>query len=513
MGTVSNRRVAKNTVILYFRMLLTMAVALYASRVILKVLGASDFGLYNVVGGVVTMLSFLNGSLSAGTSRFISFALGKGDKEKLSSIFNVSLTAHIGIALFIFLIAETIGLWFVNTQMVFPQDRTLAVNIVYQLTILTAMLSFTQAPFTADIIAHEQMTVYAYGSIGEAVLNLGMVLLLMVINTPDSLITYSIMVFVVKTIIIIYYRYYCVKHYEESKWKFVKDKSLYKEIISFSGWDIIGNLTIVTQGQGINILLNIYFGPIVNAARAIAYQVQGAFQNFSGNFMMAVNPQIIKSYSRGEKEDMIKLINNSALFSFLLLLLFMFPVFFKLNSILVIWLDEFPDHTHDFTILVLIMIMIRALANPVVRGIHATGDIKSLNIYAGIFGLLPLPAAWICFKIGLDAISAFWILLVWALFANAIEIIILKSKLRFDFSIKQHLLYVYLRCVLSVVCVCAPVYLLSISFGDSFINFCFYYGLSLIVEAFILFFVGAPKEVRLKIVQFIKSKYETFRAK
>jgi len=229
--------------------------------------------------------------------------------------------------------------------------------------------------------------------------------------------------------------------------------------------------------------------------------------------MMAVNPQIIKSYSRGEKEDMIKLINNSALFSFLLLLLFMFPVFFKLNSILVIWLDEFPDHTHDFTILVLIMIMIRALANPVVRGIHATGDIKSLNIYAGIFGLLPLPAAWICFKIGLDAISAFWILLVWALFANAIEIIILKSKLRFDFSIKQHLLYVYLRCVLSVVCVCAPVYLLSISFGDSFINFCFYYGLSLIVEAFILFFVGAPKEVRLKIVQFIKSKYETFRAK
>ena len=181
MGTVSNRRVARNTVILYFRMLLTMAVSLYASRVVLQVLGASDYGLYNVVGGVVTMLSFLNGSLSAGTSRFISYALGVGNNDRLSSIFNVALTCHIGIALAIFIIAETAGLWFVNTQMVFPPDRTFAVNVVYQLTIITAMLSFTQAPFTADIIAHEQMTVYAYGSIGEASLKLGMVLLLKVL--------------------------------------------------------------------------------------------------------------------------------------------------------------------------------------------------------------------------------------------------------------------------------------------------------------------------------------------
>ena len=513
MGTVSNRRVARNTVILYFRMLLTMAVSLYASRVVLQVLGASDYGLYNVVGGVVTMLSFLNGSLSAGTSRFISYALGVGNNDRLSSIFNVALTCHIGIALAIFIIAETAGLWFVNTQMVFPPDRTFAVNVVYQLTIITAMLSFTQAPFTADIIAHEQMTVYAYGSIGEASLKLGMVLLLKVLHTPDALITYALMIFIVQTLIMLFYRYYCIKHYLESKWKFIKDKSLYKEILSFSGWDIIGNLTIVTQGQGVNILLNIYFGPVVNAARAIAYQVQGAFQQFSSNFMMAVNPQIIKSYSRSEKKEMVQLINNSSLFAFFLLLTFIMPVFFKLDTLLGVWLGEYPEYTHDFTILVLVTIMIRALANPVVRGTHATGDIKSLNIYAGILGLLPLPVAWLSFKIGYPAIMAFWIILIWAICANVVEILILKSKLRSYFSIRYHLIYVYMRCLFSTIMVMIPVYYLNKLFGESFIQFIIYYGCSLIVEGLLLFFVGAPRELRNKIINIIKSKYAAIKVK
>ena len=513
MGTVSNRRVAKNTVVLYFRMALTMAVSLYASRVVLQVLGASDYGLYNVVGGVVTMLSFLNGSLSAGTSRFISFALGKDDNDKLSSIFNVALTCHIGIALAIFVLAETVGLWFVNTQMVFPPERTFAVNVVYQLTIITAMLSFTQTPYTADIIAHEQMTVYAYGSIGEASLKLGMVLLLKAINTPDALITYAIMVFVVQTLVMLFYRFYCLRHYSESKWRLIKDKSLYKEIISFSGWDIMGHLTIVTQGQGINILLNIYFGPVVNAARAIAYQVQGAFEQFTSNFMMAVNPQIIKSYSRGEKKDMIQLINNSALFSYFLLLLFMFPVFFKLDTVLSLWLGDFPDNTHLFTICVLVMIMIRAMAHPVVRGVHATGDIKNLNLFAGILGLLPLPVAWICFKFGMPAITAFFVLIVWAACANAVEIIILKSKLKDGFSIIQHVSYVYFRSVLTTLYVFIPVWGLSCFFEDSIWQFCLYYGCSLLVEFIIIFFIGSPKSLRNKLISIVKDKYEAVKAK
>lgn len=513
MGVVSNKRVAKNTVILYFRMLLTMAVSLYASRVVLQVLGASDYGLYNVVGGVVTMLSFLNGSLTAGTSRFISFALGKGEEERLSSIFNVALTCHIGISIVLFVVAETVGLWFVNSQMVFPPERTLAVNVVYQLTILTAMLSFTQAPFTADIIAHEQMTVYAYGSIGEATLKLGMVLLLRVINSSDALITYAVMICVVQTIIMMFYRFYCIRNYNETKWRFVKEKPLYREILSFSGWDILGNLTVVTQGQGINILLNIYFGPVVNAARAIAYQVQGAFQQFNSNFMMAVNPQIIKSYSSGKKEDMIRLINNSALFSFLLLLFFMFPVFFKLDTILGVWLGRYPDNTHDFTILVLIVIMIRALAHPVVRGTHATGDIKSLNLYAGILGLLPLPIAWICFKAGMNAMTAFWILLVWAVFANATEILILKSKLKGYFSVRNHLMYVYVRSIITTACVLVPVYYLSCKFGDSIGQFCLFYVCSLLIEGLVIFYIGTPKNLRYKTIQIIKKKYEEIKAK
>lgn len=513
MSTVSSRRVAKNTVVLYFRMLLTMAISLYTSRVVLSILGASDYGLYNVVGGVVTMFSFLNSSLGAGTSRYISFELGKGDERRLSSIFNAALTSHIGISLIIFVLAETIGLWFVNTQMVFDADRTLAVNVVYQMSVLTAMISFAQVPFTADIIAHEQMTVYAYGSIGEVLLKLLMVIILQHLGGFDELIVYAIMLFVVQTCAAWFYRFYCVSHYPESKWRVIKDKSIYKEIISFSGWDILGNLTIVTQGQGINILLNIYFGPIVNAARAISFQVQGAFQQFTSGFMMAVNPQIIKSYARDEKQEMIGLINNSSLFAFYLLLLFMFPVLFKIETVLNLWLGEYPADTPIFTILVLGTIMVRALALSVVRGTHATGDIKSLNIYAGTLGLLPLPVAWICFKLGASSVSAFWIVFIWSFCANAVEIVILKTKLKDLFSIRKHILYVYLRCFLMTIAVFFPVYYFSTLFGDTFIQFCLFYGCCLISEGILVFLFGIPKDLKNRLLQIIKEKYELRKAK
>lgn len=494
-------------------MLLTMAISLYTSRVVLSILGASDYGLYNVVGGVVTMFSFLNSSLGAGTSRYISFELGKGDETRLLSIFNAALTSHIGVSLIIFVLAETVGLWFVNTQMVFDADRTVAVNVVYQMSVLTAMISFAQVPFTADIIAHEQMTVYAYGSIGEVLLKLLLVIILQLVSGLDSLIVYAVMIFVVQACAACFYRFYCIRHYPESKWKLVKEKTIYKEIISFSGWDILGNLTIVTQGQGINILLNIFFGPIVNAARAISFQVQGAFQQFTSSFMMAVNPQIIKSYAREEKNEMIGLINNSSLFAFYLLLLFMFPVLFKIEPILKLWLGEYPADTPIFTLLVLGTIMVRALALPIVRGTHATGDIKSLNIYAGTLGLLPLPIAWICFKIGAPAVSAFWIVFIWSFCANAVEIIILKTKLKEFFSIRKHLSYVYLRCVAMTLIVLVPIYFLNIIFGDTFFQFCLFYGCSILVGGVLVFLFGIPKDLRTRLLQIVREKYELRKAK
>lgn len=513
MGAISNKRVAQNTVILYFRMMLTLGVALYVSKVALEVLGASDYGVYNVVGGVVSMLAFINASMGAGTSRFMAFELGRGDNEKLSKVFNVSLVSHVVIASIIFLISETVGLWFVNSQLVFPPERSFAVNVVYQISILTAMLQFTQLPFNADIIAHEEMGIYAYLSIADVFLKLLMVLFLKYVETPDGLIAYSILLFIIQTIILLSYRFYCLKHYPESRWNFVKDKTMYKEILTFSGWDVVGGLTMVTQGQGINILLNIYFGPVVNAARAIAYQVQGAFHQFTSNFMTAVNPELIKSYARKEFRDMIQLVNDSALYSYYLLLLFVLPLMFKLSFLLNLWLGKYPENTVEFTELVLALMMIRSLARPVIFATHATGDIKSLNLYAGILGLFPLPVSWMFLYYGASAITTFWILLIWGILANTAEIIILKTKMKEYFSVVEHMKNVYLRSLLVTALLFPLIYITSISFSDTIISFSIYYIISLLFGVVILFYVGMPARMKKNIYNLIKNKYALYRTK
>lgn len=501
----SGKIIAKNTVFLYFRMLLTMGVALYTSRIVLEVLGASDYGLYNVVGGVVTMLGFINSSMGAGTSRFITYELGRGNKKRLSEVFNVALVSHIIIALIIFILAETIGLWFVNTQMVFPGARTLAVNVVYQASVFTAMLQFTQIPYSADIIAHEQMAVYAYVSIFEVGLKLAAVLLLKYISTSDALITYAILLFVVQVVVILTYRVYCSRKYIESKWHFVKDTRTYREIFTFSGWDVIGGLCSVTQGQGMNIILNMFFGPIVNAARAISYQVQGAFQQFTDNFMTAVNPEIVKSYAREDYQPMVKLINASSLYSYYLLLLLVMPVMFKLKVLLDVWLKNVPNHTVDFTLIILGCMMIRAIARPVVMAVHATGDIKYLNLISGSIGLLPLPIAVVGLHLGANALFVFWILFVFSIIGNITEFLILKHNLP-EFSIKKHLTFVYLRVFIITIITSSVVYLISLYFKNTFLSFCMYYPVSLILSGLIIFYLGLSKDLRTKIIRIVRNK-------
>lgn len=476
-------------------MLLMMGVTLYTSRVVLEVLGASDFGLYNVVGGVVTMLSFINSSMGSGTSRFITFELGRGNKEKLSMVFNVALTCHILIALAMFLIAESVGTWFVNTQLVFEPERTFAVNAVYQASIITMIFQVTQIPYSADIIAHEKMSVYAYVSILEVTLRLLAILFLMFVPTSDGLITYAILIMLVQIIIIITYRVYCRIHFEESKWRLVKDKNAYKEIFSFSGWDMIGGLCLVTQGQGLNILLNIYFGPVVNAARAISYQVQGAFSQFTQNFMMALNPPIVKSYAKNENSEMVKLINYGSLFSYYLLLLLVLPVMFKMSFVLGLWLNDYPDNTVSFAIVVLASMMIRALARPVVMAVHATGNIKNLNLICGIIGLFALPVSWICLYFGMSALSVFWVLFCFSILGNITEMYILKCNLP-EFSIIEHLLRVYLRSAIVTIISVTIVFYLRGVFPDSLMTFVLYYGLCIIVLGILLVFIGLNHEQR-----------------
>lgn len=504
-----NKRIAKNTVFLYFRMAITMLVALYTSRVVLDVLGASDYGLYNVVGGVVTMLGFLNGSISSGTSRFISYELGVGDKERLRDIFNVALVSHIGIALIVFAIAETVGLWFVNTQLFFSDDRTIAVNIIYQLSIITTMLQFTQIPYTSDIIAHEEMAIYAYISILEVSLRLAMVFILKAARGTDMLILYGITIFVIQVIVIWIYRFYCLRRYQESHWRLVRGKRQYKQIFSFAGWDVIGSLCVLTQGQGINILLNMFFGPVVNAARAIAYQVQGAFSQFTGNFMTSVNPEIVKSYARKDYTSMVKLMNDSSIYSFFLLMVFMMPVMFKIDVLLQLWLKEVPQNTVPFTLIILAWTMIRAMARPIIMGTHATGNIKALNLYAGGLGLMPLPIAYVVLRQGATPLVVFWIILLWGVFANIAEILILRHELP-EFSIKEHIKVVYLRCAAVSLLAVVTCFFLDRMFDNNILGFCLYYALAFPITCLVIFYLGLPKTIQVKITNKVQNAIRRF---
>lgn len=471
---IENKRIAKNTLLLYFRMLLTMGVALFTSRIVLKVLGASDYGLYNVVGGVVSMFSFLNGSLGSGTSRFITYELGVGNEKKLNEIFNVALLSHIGLALIIFLLAETVGLWFINSQLVFPSDRLIAVNVVYQMSIMTLMLQLTQVPFNADIIAHERMNVYAYVSILDVSLKLIMVLLLSYNRSIDNLILYSVMLFIIQALLIIIYRYYCYRNFEESHWKICYNKQRYKEIFSFSGWDVIGSVCVLSQGQGVNILLNMFFGPVVNAARAVSYQIEGAFSQLTGNFMTAVNPQIVKSFAAKEYNDMLNLIKESSIFSFYLIAAFLIPFLFKLDYVLELWLDNVPSYTRIFATFILINLMIRAIARPIIMGTHATGRIKRLDLYAGGIGLMPLPIIYVLFKLNFSSVSAFVIILIWGIIANIAEIIVFKLEMK-QFDVAKYCIPVYGSCFFISVLLCAADYFISLYINGRFLMFCSLY--------------------------------------
>ena len=384
---------------LYFRMILTMVVSLYTSRVILNTLGFEDYGIYNVVGGVVSMFTFFNSAMSSATQRFLSYEIGRGDFVQLRKTFNATKIIHIGIAVLIFILAETVGLWFVKTYLVIPAERLEAAIWVYHFSVLSFMVSVIQVPYNATIIAHERMNVYAYVSIIEVTLKLLIVFMLTWI-TFDKLKIYGILYFCVVFIIAAIYRLYTRRNFQESRFKVVKDKKLYKTLISYSGWNLFGNIASVAKGQGVNILLNIFFGPVVNAARGIAMQVQTAVNSFVTNFQMAVNPQIIKSYASEEREYMTSLVIRSSKFSFYLLLLLSLPIIIEIDQILKFWLKTVPDYSSIFTILVLVIVLIDCVSGPLMTAIQATGKIKVYQSVVGSLLILILPISYFFLKQG-----------------------------------------------------------------------------------------------------------------
>lgn len=425
----SNKRIAKNTLFLYFRMFIILGVTLYTSRVVLSTLGVEDYGIYNVVGGVVTMFTFISMAMGNATARFITFALGRDDNDYQKRVFNTSFLIHALIAVLVMLLAETIGLWFLTNKMVIPEERMVAAHWVYQLSIIAVMVTIMSSPFNSAIIAHEKMSAFAYISILDVTLKLLIVYLLR-ISSFDKLIVYAFLFLCVNIIDTTIYYLYCRKHFTETKIEYVKDKVLIKEIGSFAGWSMIGNLASVGYTQGLNILLNIFFGPIVNAARGVAVQVQNAAKTFVRNFQTAVNPQITKSYAQEDYQRVHTLILSSTRLSFYLVLCVVLPLIVEADLVLSIWLVEVPQHTISFLRLVLIVSLIDAFEGPVNTAMNATGQIRFYQTVSCTILLMVIPVAYLFLRFGYPPEIVFVVQFFIVVIAFISELIILAPKIR-----------------------------------------------------------------------------------
>lgn len=431
----NNKRIALNTIMLYFRMFLTMGVSLYTSRVILQSLGISDYGIYNVVAGFVSMFTFMNSAMTSATQRYITFAIGEDNYEKANTVFCTCINIHALFAIVLIIIAETVGVWFLNTHMTIPSERMVAANVVFQLAILSTVVMMISVPYNALIVAHEKMSAFAYISIFEVSCKL-LIAFILFISPFDRLILYAILMLIVQLIVRRVYGFYCRNHFKESKYRLIWNKSLFKDLMSFSVWSLFGNLASVCSGQGLNVVLNMYFGPVVNAARGVAYQVQSAIQGFSGNFQMAINPQITKNYASGNISYMHSLIYASSKYSFYLLLLLSLPVILEADFILSVWLKDIPEHTCGFLRITLCTVAINALAGPFTISAQANGNIKAYQAAVGGILLLTLPVSFILLKFLEIPEVVYAVDLVVVILAQIVRLFFMKRMI--NLSIKEY---------------------------------------------------------------------------
>lgn len=398
--SASNSRIAKNTVLLYVRMLVTMAISLYTSRVVLATLGVEDFGIYNVVGGVVTMFSLLSGSILSAISRFMTYELGRGDKKRLKTVFCTSVTIQLLMSAVILIVAETVGLWILNTQLSIPVGRMHAANVVLQCSVITFILGLISAPYNAAVISHERMSFFAVVSVSEAVIRLGLVIILQYLPA-DKLITYSIFLATLALAARIAYGVYCSKHFDECHYKIILDKGLIKEMAGFAGWNFWGSGSALLMNHGVNILVNIYFGVALNAARGIATQVESAIGQFTNNFTTALNPQITKSFAKGDISHTLKLVFSGSKFSFFLMSLVGLPIIMETEFIVNLWLKNAPDYAVLFIRLTTIIAMLSVVSCTMITAMLATGKIRNYQLVVGGLGMLIFPLVWVLYALGL----------------------------------------------------------------------------------------------------------------
>lgn len=489
----ASKRIAKNTLLLYVRMLILMIISLYTSRIVLKSLGVEDFGIYNVVGGVVGMFAIISGSLSASITRFLNYEMGKGTSSNLNHIFCSSVTIQLMLSAIVFIIAETIGLWFLNEKMTIPTERLIATNWVYQLSIFTFIINLISVPYNAVIIAHEKMSVFAYIGIFEGLSKL-LIAFVISISPIDHLISYSVLMCSIAIAVRLVYERYCSGHFEECKFKMVFDKKQLKEMFAFAKWNFIGAISGVLRDQGGNVILNLFCGPVVNAAKGISSQVNNAVVGFVTNFTIALNPQITQSYSAGNKEYMQVLMYQGAKLAYFVLFLLSLPIIINTPFILKIWLGNYPDYTVSFVRLTLILSMWESIASPMSTGLLATGRIKWYQIGVGGLNLLNIPLSYLLLRFGFSPNVVLIVAIVLSQFALFLRLYFIRLLL--DFNIGVFITHIYIRILLVSFVSAVISILVHQQMSSTFMGFMFTTLVSMVITMITIIILGCSKSER-----------------
>ena len=499
----NNRTIAKNTIFLYFRMIITMLISLYTSRVILQVLGIDDFGLYGAVAGVVGMLIFLNAALSTGTSRFLTFELGTGDFEKLKKTFSTLLNVHIILAIIIVILSETVGLWFVYHKLSIPADRMDAALWTYHISIFATFVLVMQVPFSASVISHEKMNIFAYASIVDVVLKLCIVYLLSV-GKMDKLILYAALMCVVSIGMGIFYMLYCFSHFKETRYQFTFDKNIFKSVAGFSAWSLISGLAIALNTQGTVILTNIFFGPAVVTARAISVQVSSAANQFVSSFRTAVNPQIVKQYAAEDYDESKKLLLYSTKFSFFLMLLLGLPIILLAEPILQLWLGQFPEYTVIFVQLIIIQSLFSVFDTSFYTALFTKGRLRENALISPLLGFIQFPIIYLLFKKGYSPVVLSYAgIIVYAMLGLIIKPVLICKIVNYTF---RDITSVFIPC-LKVCLLAVPIpVLVSYYLANSLINYFAVCVVSAICVLTAVYYFGINRQMRHKIMSIVKDK-------
>lgn len=495
------KRIVKNTGVLYLRMIFLMVINFYTSRIILFALGVDDFGIYNVVGGFVAMFSVLSKSLSGAASRFLNFEMGKGNFYRLSKVFSTTVNIQIALALAIALICEVLGVWFVNCKMVLPADRLHAANWVFQFSVFTFCINLISVPYNAAIIAHERMKAFAYVSIFEGIAKLAIAFAVMV-SPVDTLIFYAALICLLQFGIQDMYWWYCKKHFTECSYSLIFDKNLMKEMFGYAGWNFIGSASATLRNQGGNILINLFFGPAINAARAVANQVLHAIDGFAQNFMMAIKPQITQNYASGNYDYMMNLVFMGSRMTYYLLFVISLPVLLNTDYLLGLWLKEVPAHSVLFVQLTLIFTIIEHISGTMITAQLATGNIRNYQLVVGGIQLLNLPISYVVYKLGGIAESFVIVAIICGIGCLIARLVMIRPLI--NLIIKDFVQQVLLR--LMVVTMVSSVIPATMKYylDSSFVNFIIISSVAVLCSVFSIYALGLDSKERTMMLGYIR---------